>query len=272
MSKDALNESEEAPSAQAPATERARLSDDQQTGAEKKDEIESGDLFSPIALDVSLDAKERMLEYQVHLNFKSDSVLEARETAYRVASKYGFLSSSRTSAYETQYFQATMRVDSARLYDALKELRSIGILKQESVDVTDHTENLVWQGIKLKREALRSIRRQALQNRAAPQNQIQAENLISASEDQQDQAQFEKWKIQDRVKWATIEIYVQGPAAESAIEVPAYQNALKSVLNSFLALTYWLLENILWLLILAVILWQWKRIWKSLKRMVGKDQ
>ena len=117
-----------------------------------------------------------------------------------------------------------------------------------------------------------SLRRQALQNRTTAQNQIQAENLISSSEDQQDQARFEKWKIQDRVKWATINISVQGPDAAREIEVPTYQNALINLTNSLLALTYWMLENIIWLAFVAVLVWKWRKIWTGLKRLVGKDE
>lgn len=265
---------EEAPS-QAPARERA-LSDEQ-TGAlksEKKtdDRAESPDTLTILPLGVSEAADDRMLEYSIQLNFKSDSILDSREVAFDVARKYGFLSSSRTYAYGNQHFQATIRVSSDELYKALKELEAAGTLTESSVDVTDHTADLVWQGIKLSREQLRTLRRQALQNRTTAQNQIQAENLISSSEDQQDQARFEKWKIQDRVKWATINISVQGPDAAREIEVPTYQNALINLTNSLLALTYWMLENIIWLAFVAVLVWKWRKIWNSLKRLLGKDE
>ena len=258
--------------AQAPARERS-LSEEATGAQEKKLEASPEEAtLSILPMDVSEAASDRMLEYSIQLNFSSDSILESRKVAFEVARKYGFLSSSRTYAYGTQQFQATLRISSDRLYEALKELEAAGKLKESSVDVTDHTADLVWQSIKLDREQLRTLRRQALQNRTNAQNQIQAENLISSSEDQQDQAKFEKWKIRDRVQWATVNISVQGPEAATEIEVPKYGNAFINITNSLLALSYWMLENILWLAILAVIIWKWRKIWNGLKRMVGKDE
>ena len=227
--------------------------------------------LSVLPLSVSKLAEDRMLEYTVNLGFRSDSILKSRETTFAVAEKYGFLSNSRTYTSGEQSFRATIRVSADRLYDALKELEAAGLLYESSIDVTDHTSDMVWQGIKLDREKLRSIRRQALQNRTNANNQIQAENLISQSEDGQDQARFERWKIEDRVKWATVSIYVSGPEAVSQLEVPTYQNALISLTNSFLSLTYWLLENLILVIILAILIWKRKWIWNGITRMGGKD-
>ena len=257
---------------QAPARDRAQ--GNESPGAEQKKLEERPDdaTLSILPMEVAEAASDRMLEYSIQLNFRSDSILKSREVAFEVARKYGFLSSSRTYAYGTQHFRATLRVSSDRLYEALKELEAAGTLNESTVDVTDHTADLVWQSIKLDREQLRTLRRQNLQNRTNAQNQIQAENLISSSEDQQDQAKFEKWKIRDRVKWATVNISVQGPEATNVIEVPEYKNAFINITNSLLALTYWLLENILWLLILGVLIWKWRTIWNAMKSLVGKDE
>lgn len=227
--------------------------------------------LSILPLSPSKLTESRMLEYTVNLSFESESILESRKIAFETAQKYGFLSSSRTYNTDNQHFQATIRVSAERLHDALKDLEKAGTLIQSSVDVTDHTADRIWQGIKLDRERIRSRRRQAMQNRAVPENQIQAENLLAQSEDSQDAAKFEDWKIQDRVQWATVNISVQGPEAPESIEVPNYVNALVGLTNNLLALIYWMLENILLIIVLLLLIWQWKRIWKGLKRMVGKD-
>lgn len=270
----ALSEDATAPGAPTAQMERKK-NEELGRGRDAQEEDGSGDnenqQLSVLPLSVSKLAEDRMLEYSVNLSFRSDSILKSRETTFAVAEKYGFLSSSRTYTSGDQSFRATIRVSADRLYDALKELEAAGILYESSIDVTDHTADMVWQGIKLDREKLRSLRRQALQNRTTANNQIQAENLVSQSEDSQDLARFERWKIEDRVKWATVSVYVSGPEAIAEVEVPAYQNALISLTNSFLALTYWLLENLILVIAVALLVWKRKWIWNGIKRMVGKD-
>tara|TARA_Y100001954_G_C15812821_1_gene606010 strand:- start:2792 stop:3628 length:837 start_codon:yes stop_codon:yes gene_type:complete len=265
---------EEAAPSGAPAERERALSSKgfSETAQEKKEQNAQEGTMSVLPLDVSEEASGRMLEYTINLSFSSNSILASRDVVFEAARKYGFLSSSRTYSRDNSHFQATIRVDSQRLYDALKELEKTGNLWQSSVDVTDHTADMVWESIKLDRERLRSIRRQGLANRTGPREQTQVENLISGSEDNLDRAKFEKWKIQDRVQWATVNITVDGPEATQEIKVPAYQNALIGLTNSFLSFTYWLLENLLWLAVLAVIAWKWKSIWNAARRLVGKDQ
>jgi hypothetical protein len=249
-----------------PAERRSQESDAEAPGAQA--EVQ----FTPVPLQPSSQARGRMLEYQVNLLFTSKSVLNARKTVLQVANEYGFLASARTSLEEREYFQATIRVDSDRLYDALQDLQGIGELENEQIDVIDHTADMVWQSIRLDREQLRGQRRRNLQNRTTPQNQIQAENLISGSEDAEDQAKFEKWKLEDRIKWATIHLTIQGPKTTIGVEVPAYQNALIGLANTLLSILYWMLENIIWVILLALLAWKWPAMWRGARRLVGKDQ
>ena len=165
--------------------------------------------------------------------------------------------------------QLQMAVRSSELYDTLKELDQLGELVTESITVTDHTENNFAQSLKAKREDLRIARRGgALTGDAAVRNWTEREAQLQQSEDASDASQLEKWRIQDRVKYATISVSLRGPALPAAIQVPVYRNAFTGLLNLFLSFVYYLIYLLPLLFVVALMI----RYRRGIKGLLGMDK
>lgn len=214
-----------------------------------------GHFLAPMAL-----AGERLLEYRVDLTYESMDLIKSRQEMLGIVAKYGFVKGSGASLESKKSFMASdVFVKSEKLYDALQEFDKVGILLAENISVTDHTENMVLQERKVKREQIRIGRKNAAagQVTAAARNWNDIENSLEQSEDTLDGADHEKWKIKDKVAWAWIHVNFKGPDQPGRIEVPRYTDAFIGVANLFLGFLYVLI----YILPLGILIWLviWKR-------------
>lgn len=210
--------------------------------------------LGPVALVAPVNAADRLLEYNVDVVYRTKELLAGRDRLFSIAARRGFLRNSYASA-ESSSMRMQMAVRSTELYDTLKELDQLGELVTENINVTDHTENNYAQSLKSRREELRMARRGgALTGDAAVRNWTEREAQLQQSEDASDASQLEKWRIQDRVRYATISISLQGPALPEAIEVPVYRNAFTGLLNFFLSFVYYLIYLLPGLFVLALLI------------------
>ena len=217
------------------------------TQREQKPENQLGKVFSPINITI-----ERLLEYDIQLSYHSTDLIKTRKELLDFISKYGYLESSSAVNSGSPFMTVTMHITSNKLYEALQELDKMGILLSEDIRTTDHTEGMAWQKRKTTREKLRQQRRLNANNQitAGAKNWQQVEESISESEDQLDLAEQEAWKINDKVKWATIHVSYTTPIPPDSIQVPAYRNAFVGLINAFLELTYYLI----WILPFAILI------------------
>ncbi|MGJ4788980.1 DUF4349 domain-containing protein [Leptospira koniambonensis] len=170
----------------------------------------------------------RLLEYKVDLNFETKDFISARKFLLELSGKYGFVQSESLQNWggDTEpSMTAVIHVKSSDLYQVLMELEKIGTLTSENIQVEDHTENYTLEQIHAKREKIRIARRTDLGARSTPKNAAEIEELIGQSEDSADSAEFEKWKIMDRVNWAKISIHMYGPKKPKVVEVPSFGDA-----------------------------------------------
>lgn len=170
----------------------------------------------------------RLLEYKVDLNFETKDFITARKFLLELSGKYGFVQSESLQNWggDTEpSMTAVIHVKSSDLYQVLMELEKIGTLTSENIQVEDHTENYTLEQIHAKREKIRIARRTDLGARSTPKNAAEIEELIGQSEDSADSAEFEKWKIMDRVNWAKISIHMYGPKKPKVVEVPSFGDA-----------------------------------------------
>jgi len=259
---------------QAPAAaDRARMASEEDVDAAKapggtKKADDARDLKAPMLAPME-QARDRLLEYSIALSYESEDFTRSRQELLQIASKYGFVkgsSAARRSGKSSMDTEIVIRVK--YLYDALKELDSVGTLVAENISVTDHTEGMEWNRRRANREQIRIERKNRAmgQVNAAAKNYAELEATLGKSEDELDRTAFEQWKTLDRVQWAHIKVHVTGPRLPSEIEVPPYRNALIGMVNLALFLGY----ALIWLspiIVIAAFAWL-KR--KSIARLFGK--
>ncbi len=214
-----------------------------------------GAFLAPMAL-----AKGRMLEYTVRLEYETEDILASRKKLLELVSKYGFVKQSSASTdTRTPYVNAEVMVKSELLYEALRDFELLGLLKDENITVTDHTESMVAHERNVQRENVRVIRRNKAMGQLSAQNRNwqQVEQSIEQSENKLDQAEQGKWHILDLVSWARITVSLKGPDVPNRISVPLYWNALVGLVNLFLRFLY----LVIWLfpfIIIGLILWRYR--------------
>jgi len=213
---------------------------------DRKSENFLGKVFAPVG-----DNSGRLLEYNIQLSYQCTDLVKTRKELLDFISKFGYLESSSAVNSSSPFMTARIHITSAKLYEALQELDKLGNLLSEDIGTTDHTEGMAWQKRKTTREKLRQQRRNTSNSQitAGARNWQQVEEAISESEDQLDLAEHETWKINDRVKWATVSVSFTTPIPADAIQIPAYRNAFVGLLNLFLELSYYLI----WILPLLIL-------------------
>lgn len=220
------------------------------------------------------EAKDRLLEYNVQLNYKCDDFRKARLVILDVASRYGFVRSGYTDIYRDSNMMIHVSVQAAHLYRFLRELDSIGELFKEHINVNDLTEQLVLAQRQSRREQVRIERK----NRAMTGLSAQSKNWtaidqsLERSEDASDRAEHSKWQIADRVAWAKITINIE-PTGE--IRIPPYKKALYWLVETALETVYSLIYLIPLLVVVFLIWWQRGRIagiFKGQKIKKNKDE
>lgn len=234
---------------------------------EQKSENKLGGLFLPFPTNQS-----RLLEYEVILLYESNDLIQTRKSLIELIQKYGFLESSSAFNADDPSMSVQVKVNASMLYDALLAFDTLGNLISENISTIDHTENQVWQNRKNTRESLRLKRKSLASTNVSTEskNWEAIDNSLTASEDAKDLAEQEIWKIQDRVKWAKVNLTFSTPKAKDKIIIPTYQNALVGILNSFLTLTYYLVWIAPFLLFIGGIGWGVYKGYRILKKRLNK--
>lgn len=226
-------------------------------------ENQLGQVFIPIQ-----NSTERLLEYQVQLSYQTQDLIKTRKDILGFISKYGYIESSSAVNTDSPYMNLSIHIKSEKLYEALIELDTYGVLLSEDISTVDHTEGMVWQKIKSNREKIRLTRRTNANNQtsANSKNWQAIEEAVTDSENNLDTAEHEIWKIKDKVKWATLSINFTSPIPPDRIQVPLYRNAFVGILNVFLELTYYLVWMVPFLLLVIVCYFPIKKIYKQFKK------
>ncbi|HNR89417.1 MAG TPA: DUF4349 domain-containing protein [Spirochaetota bacterium] len=245
---------------------KVRQSSDE-SAANKRDDADRG-LQSFMIAPMDL-AKERLLEYRITLTYECKDLNRARQELLGIIAKYGYIrSSSATTETRNPSLDADLSVKEALLYDALRDFERLGILLNESITATDHTEGMVRQERTMKREQLRTARKNQSMGQVAPANYNWAEREASLerSENALDAAEHARWQIRDRVAWAQVHINLRGPVAPDYIDVPPYRNAFVGLANLLLRLVYVTIYLLPFIAIIAAIVWKRQSIRSIFKR------
>lgn len=188
-------------------------------------------------------AEKRLLEYSITLTFECKDLHAARAHLLDIISKYGFINQSRaTTEQRRPSMSLSISVQVEKVYQALLDIDKVGKLVQERINVTDHTPDMAWTRIRLRREQLRNARklRAATQGPAAARNWQERENSLQQNEDQMDRQSHKQWQIRDRVAWARVNIRLKAPE-QKTVQVPDYVDALRNAAEVMLQLLYGLL-------------------------------
>ncbi|MBN8215054.1 MAG: DUF4349 domain-containing protein [Spirochaetes bacterium] len=169
---------------------------------------------------------DRLLSYSMSLHYRGKSLAEARRTLLDLFPRHGFLESETAAAGEGGQLSAVIKVRTARLLEALADLDRLGDLVSENLAAEDLTEEEAKRRIKARREEQRLLRRQgrATLTDADGRNAADVENALSQSEDRLDEAEFEAWRIRDRIQWTRISVAVSFPEAPGLVSIPPFQN------------------------------------------------
>ncbi|PJE03187.1 MAG: hypothetical protein CK427_05660 [Leptospira sp.] len=182
---------------------------------------------------------ERLLEYQVNLEFESQNFSKTRDDLYKMAGSFGFLQQSNDSFLSYKNLNASVWVKTEKLYEFLEASNTLGKLRSESISANDLTYENYVQNVTLNRELIRGQRRsKALSGSSDAKNYTDRERLLSESEEKEDTAKKEKWLINDRVSWAKVQISIIDPYQEKSIQVPDFSEVFYDLASFFLYLMY----------------------------------
>ncbi|XDD54580.1 DUF4349 domain-containing protein [Leptospira sp. WS4.C2] len=226
-------------------------------------ENQLGQVFVPFPT-----SSERLLEYQVQLSYQTQNLIKTRKDILGFITKYGYIESSSAVNADSPYMSLRVHIHSEKLYEALIELDTFGVLLSEDISTVDHTEGMVWQKIKSNREKIRLARRSNANNQtsANSKNWQAIEEAVTDSENNLDNSEHEIWKIKDKVKWATLNVNFSTPIPPDKIQVPTYKNAFIGILNVFLELTYYLIWMIPLFFLVGILYFPVKKIGKYFKK------
>lgn len=196
-------------------------------------------------------ATGRLLEYQVSLTLESTNLAASRRQLLSLIPKYGFLLSSSWQSDATG-FSISLKVRTTALYEALLTFPEAGLVTSERIMVTDHTEPSFISSIRANRAALRTAR--------GPVPGQQGQDNYRADEDADDAEKINRWRIGDRITWASVHIYCRGPELPARVRVPNFQRTLVETVNGILAFLVDLIPAIPFLLLVLVIVLNRQRI------------
>jgi len=213
----------------------------------------------------------RLLEFHVSLSYEVENFQFARKALFKTIDKYGYIKNSGTGQTPNMYMSATVYVRSENLHKFLLEIEhemtDLGKLASEQIQAIDHTENHQWQQTVIRRENIRSVRRKnAMVGTPGRRNWSERESDLGESEDRLDQAKHEKWKVEDRIRWAKVDLTFYESDPESEIEVPLFKKTFIALANFFLNV----LNALIYVIPVGVIVYLLFIVWKKLRnRKIG---
>lgn len=244
----------------------AEMSSRKAVSEEKSSEKEGADVTQDQHFLVLNDkSKDRYLEYRASLAYRTGEFRESRRKLYDIVSGHGFMSRASTSLMgDRPVLIVTFRAPREQLYDLLVKCDGLGVLKSESITVTDHTGQVFYNSLKKKRADARiALKRDALKR--AGKNWQKVQDSMENSENLADSTRFKKWKVDDAVDWSTVTVTVTGshqsPVPEE-INVPSFRNALVTALNLVLQVLY-LFVVLLPLIVIGIVIYRYREPVKS---------
>jgi hypothetical protein len=186
-------------------------------------------------------SKERLLEYKIHLSFRTKNLLVSRDKLIEITEKTSILKSTNISVSEfNESMNAEIFTPVDKLYETLLLFNALGDLTNEAIQTVDWTEHNERQKIKMRREEDRSSRRSKATSAGSAANWTwkDREELLERSEDNMDEAKMEAWKVKDNVRWAKISIGLSGRETPMRIKFPNFRNAFVSSINFLLEAIY----------------------------------
>lgn len=248
------------------AEDRVARSESKNLGGQEgpKDESRAGNIPF-IFLSSNRYEGERLLEYQVNLNYETKNFVVSRRDFLEIVAKFGYLSYASTGYSDLRYtMSAQFNVKVADIYKVVRELDRLGNLRYENTSVVDHTRDMAWNERKARRLQVREFRINRAVSQVAPENKNwrDREDALERSEDALDQAEQAKWDISDQVAWAKITVSVETPQDVSPVHIPTFRNALVLLANGFFKVLY-VLVVLSPIIALGGVIW-WKR-----KKIIG---
>jgi len=204
-------------------------------------------------------SKKRLLEYNINAEYECVDLNDARKILLEIVQQYGFIKrASSTIKDNTFNINANIYIEANLLYKALGDFKKIGKMISEDISINDHTENMMIQQKKAAREQIRVQRKiKSIENISTTNiNWSERENSLEKSENDLDNTDIEKWKINDQIMWAKITLNINGPQRPFLINTPIYKNVLIGLINVFLQLLYillWVVPFII-IILLAIVL------------------
>lgn len=240
-----------------------------QKGRAKKSiqQLSPGRDLGKVGFTDTQEAKTRLLEYHINLVYHTENFFQSRIVLLNIVSRNGFIVNSNTSSGTNPNLHTSLKIRSDRLIRVLEELDQLGRLESENIRTTDHTQNAALQNLKIKRELIRQKRRINASRNTTIKDWHIREKLLGQSEDKQDHAEHEQWKINDKVSYANLQIALYGPKQAPAIKVPLYKKAFIDLTNFLLDLSYLFIYLLPFLaFFIVLIFWLKKRGWPGFRR------
>lgn len=199
----------------------------------------------------NIPATGRLLEYQVSLTLESTNLAAARQQLLSLIPKYGYLLSSSWQS-DAAGFSLSLKIRATSLYEALLAFPEAGLVISERITVTDHTEASFVSSVRANRAALRTAR--------GPVPGQQGQDNFRADEDADDAEKINRWRINDRITWASVYIHCRGPEVPARVRVPNFQRTLVETVNNILAFLVDLIPALPFLLLILVVILKRERI------------
>jgi hypothetical protein len=219
----------------------------------------------PDLKDISMPSKGsawgRSLAYTMSLTYSCDKFLDARKQLIAIVPRYGFLISSETSIDDySSSLSAVFKIRVDSLYNFIDAIQSIGHLQHEQINGIDHTGDLFFTALQIKRQKERIVRKAdivASTKTSSRAFDYREEDLMN-QEDKLDKVEYDKWQFNDSIEWIEVHVQLNGPQKvyqeNVAITVPEYKKHIFAVISSVLNLSILLIYVLPYLLIIGAVI------------------
>lgn len=219
----------------------------------------------------------RSLAYTMSLTYSCDKFLDARKQLITIVPRYGFLISSETSIDDySSSLSAVFKIRVDSLYNFIEAIQSIGHLQHEQINGIDHTGDLFFAALQIKRQKERIARKSDIVASTRTNSRVfdyREEDLMN-QEDRLDNIEYDKWQFNDRIEWIEVHVQLNGPQKvyqeNVAITVPDYKKHFFAVISSLLNLSIMLIYILPYILLTGGAVWGvWFLVRKYRKKVAG---
>jgi hypothetical protein len=222
-------------------------------------------------------ARERYLAYSMDLSYKCDEFLKARKLLIDAVPKAGFILSCETTINEYgSSLTAVFKIKQDSLYNFIKSIEPIGYLQREFINGVDHTGEVFFNSLQIKRQKERVGRKAEIAGATSvyARSFDNREEELTNQEDVLDQREYEKWQFNDQISWVEVRLQLTGPQktyqVTPKIVVPQYKTAFYTIISGLLAFSVALLYVVPFILIAGLIYWIVRKIIRKLVSVKSK--